>query len=729
MSEAEQIAIEQGSVDGFYQRLDELRVIVRTKLAEVRRAGPSGSPQNRSERDAFASMYEDRLSQLEAIEDRLCFGRLDFDDETVRYIGRIGLTDEDHLPLLTDWRAPAAEPFYQATAQQRGDVWRRRHLVTRGRHVTGLDDDLLDLDRAQDSHLTGEGALMAALARGRTAKMTDIVATIQREQDAIIRSELDGALVVQGGPGTGKTAVALHRAAYLLYAHRNRLERSGVLLVGPSRTFLRYIDQVLPSLGETGVVATTIGSLVPGITATGTDTFAAAKLKGRKAWVKIIAQAVRARERVPRRDIEFTLDGTDLTISRHDVIDAMSRARRSHKPHNEARAVFVRDMLRKLTDQYLAAQKLDPESADRAIVTEDLRTHQVVRRELNLCWFPISAENLVRDLFAKPHRLAEAAPNFSEQERERLIRDRDHPWTVDDIPILDEAWELLGPVDGNETDSNHDAQHAEALRYARDVLESTGAGGGLVDAETLARRFMASHSHHSAADRAAHDRSWVYGHVVVDEAQELSEMAWHSLLRRCPTRSFTIVGDIAQTSSPAGTRNWNSRLRPFFGRQLRQAALTVNYRTPRRIADIAMRVGQTHGLPVTTLQSARDIVDALIFEQPSRESAVAAALKHSLDELASRAEGRIALITTDPQRVTHAMSTAPGTPQNAISERLVVVTPQGVKGLEFDVVVVLEPAQILAGSGGAADLFVALTRPTQRLVVIHSGPLPQGFAG
>ncbi|MGO1316194.1 MAG: HelD family protein, partial [Cellulomonadaceae bacterium] len=247
---------EQVTVDRIYARLDELRAATRRRLAQVRRTGPSGSPQNRSERDAFATLYEDRLAQLEAVEDRLCFGRLDLTDGAVRHIGRIGLTDTEHTPVLTDWRAPAAQAFYRATAAHPDGVLRRRHLLSRGRQVTAIEDEVLDLDAArtgaaQLGELTGEGALFAAMASARTGRMHDIVATIQAEQDAIIRSSLEGALVVQGGPGTGKTAVALHRAAYLLYAHRQQLERSGVLLVGPSPQFLRYIDQVLPSLGET----------------------------------------------------------------------------------------------------------------------------------------------------------------------------------------------------------------------------------------------------------------------------------------------------------------------------------------------------------------------------------------------------------------------------------------------------------------------------------------------
>src|SRR5699024_2260197 len=249
---------------------------------------------------------------LEAVEDRLCFGRLDLTDGEVRHIGRIGLTDDEHTSILTDWRAPAAQAFYRATAVHPDGVLRRRHLVTRARQVVSLEDEVLDLDALGDEqvHLSGEGALFAAMAAQRTGRMNDIVATIQAEQDRIIRSDLAGALVVQGGPGTGKTAVALHRAAYLLYAHRRVLERSGVLLVGPSSAFLRYIDQVLPSLGETGVVATTMGDLLPGVSARAEEpTDLAARLKGDASMARVVARAVRARQRIPEHDVPFRLEG------------------------------------------------------------------------------------------------------------------------------------------------------------------------------------------------------------------------------------------------------------------------------------------------------------------------------------------------------------------------------------------------------------------------------------
>ncbi|MGO1295318.1 MAG: HelD family protein, partial [Cellulosimicrobium funkei] len=450
MGRNDELRLEQEVVDTLYARLDELRAAARARLDEVRRSGPSGSPQNRSERDAFATLYEDRVAQLDAVEDRLAFGRLDLDDGTLRYVGRIGLTDEEHSSLLTDWRAPAAQAFYRATAAHPDGVVRRRHLVTRGRAVTGLEDELLDLDAPEavtGTTLSGEGALLAAMAAGRTGRMGDIVATIQSEQDAIIRSELAGALVVQGGPGTGKTAVALHRAAYLLYAHRRLLERSGVLLVGPSLSFLRYIDQVLPSLGETGVVSTTIADLLPGVVADGEEDPRVARVKGRAVMARAVRRAVRARERVPAADVPVRLDGHDLVIRRRDVRDAIAKARRTHKPHNLARVTFVREMLSRLVEQY-GRQLGEPlVGEDRALALEDLRSHRDVRVALNLAWLPLTPERLVEDLWTKPHRLAEAAPELSPEDRRLLERPKGAPWTPADVPLLDEAAELLGEDD------------------------------------------------------------------------------------------------------------------------------------------------------------------------------------------------------------------------------------------------------------------------------------------
>ncbi|HEY3436498.1 MAG TPA: AAA family ATPase [Actinotalea sp.] len=773
----DQVREEQDAVDVRYHRLDELRGQTAARLAEVRRVGPSGSPQNRSERDAFATLYEDRIAQLDAVEQRLTFGRLDLTDGGTRYIGRIGLTDVEHTSLLTDWRAPAAQAFYRATAAQSDGVVRRRHLVTRGRVVTGLEDEILDLDVLSDgdgaavlSGLSGEGALLASLASARTGRMGDIVATIQAEQDAIIRSDLAGALVVQGGPGTGKTAVALHRAAYLLYAHRRLLERSGVLLLGPSHTFLRYIDQVLPSLGETGVVTSTIADLFPGLSATGSEDDAVAEIKGRSVMASVVARAVRERQRVPAEAVTVSVEGTPVTITPHDIRDAIARARRTGRPHNLARVVFVREMLSRLANQYVAALGYAVAPEDRAEVLEELRSTREIRIALNLAWMPLTPERLVEDLLTRPARLETAGPQLTAAERAALLRPPGHAWTPADVPLLDEAAELLGEDDQAERAqaAANARRRAEDLDYARQVLASSGSSGGLVSAEVLADRFSHSGPAMTTAERAAADREWTYGHIVVDEAQELSAMAWRMLLRRCPTRSMTIVGDVAQTAASAGAHQWAAALDPVLRDSWRLAELTVNYRTPAEVARTAQRVAVAAGLPVSHLTSAREVPDALevvtVTSATLAQAVVAAAtsalertapegadgaqgaqgaeLAYSTDAAGGRdgdrtggsEAGRVAVIVArhDVGRVHAALAASPvgehlrphGS-SSLLDARLAVMTPLESKGLEFDVVVVVEPAAIADPSVG--DLYVAMTRPTQALVVITTGPLPEGF--
>jgi DNA helicase IV len=734
------LSSEQQRLDVVYGRLDETRAIARERLAGVRRAGPSGSPQNRSERDSFATLYEDRIALLDAVEDRLVFGRLDFDDDVVRYVGRIGLNDDDQVSLLTDWRAPAAQPFYRATAAHRDGVKRRRHLMTKQRTVTGVEDEILDLSLSDDEraelNLSGEGALLSAMAAGRTGKMNDIVSTIQSEQDEIIRGPLQGALVVQGGPGTGKTAVALHRAAYLLYAHRRVLERSGVLLVGPSSSFLRYIDQVLPSLGETGVVSTTINTLIPGVSAVGTDSAEAQVLKGSLQFVDIIKNAVRARERVPAQDLNIRIDGHDLVLRRRDVKDAMYKARRNGKPHNDARKIFVKEMLARLVEQYVKQMPYELAPEDRGEIFEEVRSNREVRVALNIAWFPISATKLIDDLWSKPHRLAEAAPHLSSAQLKALYRPSGTAWTSADIALLDEAFELLGE-DSETSRAESRAQEsarAEALEYARQVLENAPNDGIRVDAEVLADRFLDSGPILTTAERAAQDRSWTYAHVIVDEAQELSAMDWRMLLRRCPTRSFTIVGDVAQTSNPAGTRSWGRMMKRFFKEQWSLRKLTINYRTPATIADTAIAYATKSNLPVSPLTSARDIADAISVHAVSATQMLERIEYEALNleaQFVRDGVGRVAVVapTNLLTELNSSLSEVFRAKTTGADPVISVVSPQAVKGLEFDAVLLVEPASIENATNGVSDLFVAMTRATKRLTLLHSADLPQKLSG
>jgi len=713
---------EQRVVDVLYARLDTLRDEAGERLADVRRVGPSGSPQNRSERDAFATLYEDRIAQLDAVEDRLCFGRLDLVAGDRLYVGRIGLSDAEHAPLLTDWRAPAARAFYSATAANPSGVVKRRHLTTQGRVVTAVEDDVLDVDALEASDLgeplQGEGALLAALGARRTGRMGDIVATIQAEQDAVIRAPMTGALVVQGGPGTGKTAVALHRAAYLLYHHRDLLESRGVLLIGPSQSFLRYIDHVLPSLGETGAVSTTLGGLVRGTDTSAHESDEVAELKGRLAMADVVRAAVRERQRVPRADQEFRIDGRVVVLRRHDVREAQARARRDGRPHNEARQVFAKEMISRLTAQLAEQLGESIDADDRRELERDIREERNIRIAINLCWLPVTPETLLRDLFSKPHLLAAATRALTDVERRLLFRAADSPFTDADVPLLDEAAELLGDMPGGGP-ARPAKPTKEEIQYAKEVLETFGAHSMIkVDAETLAQRMQGGVSRLSVAERAWADRTWTYGHVVVDEAQELSPMAWRMLLRRCPTRSFTIVGDVAQVSAPAGTRWWPETMDPLFGQSWALRELTISYRIPAAVARAAQAFAAAHALPVSELSAAREVDDAVVTVRDADANGRAASeARRIASELAATGGGLVAVIADDSR---HA-EIAGGLGGADVS----LINPLESKGLEFDVVVVVEPAQIAARPG---DLYVAMTRPTQKLLLVHEGDLPSGIS-
>jgi len=715
------IETEQRVVDVLYSRLDALRDEAGERLQDVRRSGPSGSPQNRSERDAFATLYEDRIMQLDAVEDRLCFGRLDLIAGDRLYVGRIGLSDAEHAPLLTDWRAPAARAFYSATAANPSGVIKRRHLTTQGRVVTAVEDDVLDVEALSDSDLgeslAGEGALLAALGARRTGRMGDIVATIQAEQDAVIRAPMTGALVVQGGPGTGKTAVALHRAAFLLYHHRNLLESRGVLLIGPSQSFLRYIDHVLPSLGETGAVSTTLSGLVRGTDTSTIERDEVAELKGRLEMADVVRAAVRERQRLPRADQEFRIDGRVVTLRRGDVREAQARARRDGRPHNEARAVFAKDMITRLSHQLAAQLGESIDADDRRELERDIRDDRGIRIAINLCWLPVTAENLLRDLFSKPHLLAAATRAFSPAERALLERPADSPFTDADVPLLDEAAELLGDMPGGGP-ARQAKPTKEELAYAKEVIESFGAHTMIkVDAETLARRMQGGVSRQSVAERAWADRTWTYGHVVVDEAQELSPMAWRMLLRRCPTRSFTIVGDVAQVAAPAGTRWWPETMDPLFGQTWNLRELTVSYRIPAAVARAAQSFAAAHKLPVSELSAAREVDDSVVIVRDADVSVRAGTLaREEASKLSASGGGMVAVIADGSRHADIAAALA--------GADVTLIDARESKGLEFDRVIVVEPSEIAARPG---DLYVAMTRPTHRLVLVTSGDLPAGL--
>jgi DNA helicase IV len=729
---------ERAIVAGLYERLDELRSETEERLTRVRRESVGSNHQARSERDAFARLYEDQLAQLRDVDARLVFGRLLLDEpsdgEAHRYIGRVGLRDDDQRSLLIDWRAQQASAFYQATASERMGVRARRHLTMSGRQVTRIDDEvfdeaLLDGSAAGTEIVQGEGALLAALTAQRTGRMHDIVATIQAEQDRIIRSDLRGALVVQGGPGTGKTAVALHRAAYLLYANRQRLSTSGVLVVGPSTAFLRYIEAVLPSLGETGVVMQTLGELYPGVEAVGDDEPVAARLKGSAQMARLLSRAVRTRQRVPVDAQTVDIDGERLVVEPDLIARAIAKAQRGGKPHNVARVAFVKQALGELTEKLAAQLRANGSTIDEAdlkVLREDLRTNYDVRVLLNTAWLPLTPEKFIQDLYARPSWLAELTPRWTPAQRAALARERSAPFTVSDVPLLDEAAELLGAFPGKPDAGarERERQRKRDLENARAAIRNMGVEG-LVSAEQLADGFAERVDFGTTAERAAADRTWTYGHVVVDEAQELSPLQWRVLVRRCPMKSFTIVGDVAQVASPAGATSWQSALTPSFKDAWRLEELTVNYRTPAQITREAERLAESAGLPITPTRAVRE------GDWPIRRvSANGNGLGESVAEAvaADRAidsAGTVAVIA--PVAAVDAVGAAVELRFGAqaargaagLSRPIAVLTGYEAKGLEFDAVVLADPDALVAESPrGAASLYVAMTRPTQRLTLV-----------
>jgi DNA helicase IV len=744
------IDAEQKTVSMLYAHLDAMREKAVRLLREALRAPSGGTHQARSERDSTTTMYADKIRQFDAAAHGLCFGRLDYDGGDHLHIGRIGLFDEDKdfEPLLVDWRAPVARSFYLATAASPLGVSRRRHIRTSLRQVTGIDDEVLDLSIAPASAhpgLTSEAALLGVMNAARTGRMKDIVETIQAEQDRIIRSDLNGVLVVQGGPGTGKTAVALHRAAYLLYTHRESLTRRGVLILGPNETFLSYISQVLPGLGETSVLLSTLGDLFPTVKARRAEPLEAAAVKGSLAMVEVLTQALADRQAVPEEpvEIELTDDHEGFGYQREILVldpetchRAREKARRSGKPHNLARPIFVEEIIAALAQQAAERQGFDPyaddplggddapgglllDEQDIAEIRKEIRSDTALASTLDRYWPRLTPQQLLGDLFADPERLRSAAGRLSAQDIELLAGDPlKEGWTPADVPLLDEAAELLGE-DETEAAALAGRLRREQIAYAEGVLDITAGSvstdievdeesemliaADVIDAKRLAER-QVSEELLTAAQRAAVDRRWAFGHIIVDEAQELSPMAWRLLMRRSPNRSMTVVGDVAQTGDLAGARSWAEVFEPYLASRWREAELTVNYRTPGEIMAVAARVLSKIAPSATPPRSVRQtgVPPEEVFIERERLAEVIAAERSNLDGgrlgviVASREDGEVDL-----------------------ASEVSVLTVRQAKGLEFDTVIVVDPAAIESSSPrGLSDLYVALTRATQRLVLV-----------
>lgn len=740
---------EQEYLDRLHARVAELRADAWQAAKEALSRGGS-TYQAMLERDVRSAEAQGLAAALDADEQGLCFGRLVFRDGSDHHIGRIGVRkdDEERTPMLIDWRADVARPFYLATGHEPMGLRRRRHITTEGTRVTALQDELMDLADPERTGHEGSDAdtvLLASLDAARTGRMHDIVRTIQAEQDEIIRAPRHGILVVEGGPGTGKTAVALHRAAYLLYAHREALARRAVLIVGPSPVFLGYIGDVLPSLGETGVLALTPGELYPGVTATGTDTPEAAEIKGRADMADVLARFVADQQRLPEPTLVIEHDDGELYLDREIAERARRRAREADLPHNLARPHFAFEVIDGLTRQLVERIGADPYGGpnllgadDAAQLGKEVAADPAVHEAIEELWPTLTAQELLARYLAEPTHLSEADA--------AAIRRDDGDWTPADVPLLDEAAEVLGE-DNSAAEAAAEGERQELIAYAEGVLElSYGsrtqefedkddeesevlAAHDLVDAERLAERYEEA-DHRSAAERAAADRTWTFGHVIVDEAQELSPMAWRVLMRRCPTRSMTLVGDPAQTAEPGSCGDWDTMLRPYVDDRWEHTRLGVNYRTPAEIMEIAAAVRRaedpafegprsirsTGNRPWSRrAENTRDLAAAVAAAAPGPDDGT-----HDTHDT----HGRCAVIAPAElhEELLTALPHASAGEEPDLTRPVVLLRPRQAKGLEFDTVLVVEPAAL-----GTSDLYVALTRATQRLGVLHTGELPEAL--
>ncbi|MDI1455150.1 AAA family ATPase [Streptomyces sp. ATE26] len=733
---------EQEFIDGLYARVDALRGEAETSVADALAQGDKPM-QARLERDILVAERSGLLAALNAVDGSLCFGRIDLTSGVSHHIGRIGLREDDaeRTPVLIDWRADVARPFYLATGHTPMGLRRRRHLTTEGRTVTSLHDEILDLgDATRTGHEdpSGDAVLLAALNSARTGRMSDIVQTIQAEQDEIIRAPYRGVLVVEGGPGTGKTAVALHRAAYLLYEHRELLARRAVLIVGPNPAFLGYIGEVLPSLGETGVLLATVGELFPGVRATAQDTPEAAAVKGRAGMADVLAAVVRDRQALPDPVIAVEHEREVLMLDDGLVTVARERTRAAGLPHNAAREYFEGHILNTLTELYAERVGTDPydgssllDPADITQIRDELAENPEVWSAVDRLWPRITPRRLVADFLAEPDGYLPPA------DADAIRRPETRAWTVADVPLLDEAAELLGE-DDRIARARAERERETQVAYAQGVLDVSYASRtyefedkedsdpdasevlsahDIIDAERFAERHEEA-DHRSAAERAAADRTWAFGHIIVDEAQELSPMAWRLLMRRSPTRSMTLVGDPAQTAEAAGVGSWADILTPYVEDRWEHTRLGVNYRTPAEIMELAAAVVRAENPDFEPPSSVRStgvrpwVRDA--------EGDLPGAVAEAVAELTPE-EGRLAVIA--PRDLHPALAarldgvTAGGEPD--LTRTVVLLDPRQSKGLEFDAVLVVEPARY-----GTSDLYVALTRATQRLGVLHTGDLP-----
>ena len=739
-----ELAAEQVYIDAAYARLDAMRSAAARVAEGFSEVGAGGTHQARLERDVAGNVTRRRLAALDIGDAPLVFGRLDRTNDFAPadqrfYIGRLAVNDEEQEPLVVDWRAPVAEPFYRATAVSPMGVVRRRHFLTRpgaGRELAGIDDEVFDRDAADAAGLSavGEAALFAALDRARTGRMGDIVATIQSEQDEAIRADVAGVLIVSGGPGTGKTAVALHRAAYLLYTYRKRLGSQGVLLVGPSPIFLRYIDQVLPSLGEDEVSLATAAGLKPQFRVRAVDDPATAIVKGNARMARVIERALRDRQHPLPRDSVFALDGVVLRISRRDSRRIVERARHRRGPHNEQRSHVSRALVDQLRAQYrrgMGATAPDDPEWDRELNAR-IRRAPEVRAALERMWPVLTGAELIHDLFSFEGLVHSAAEGIlSRDDMARLPRPRSSDvrevqWTEADLALIDEADALLGSPELARPRRRRARRRSDDDAASR-VVSELGVGGFLTASQVAERYGGASGP---SPDDSTEPRT--YGHVLVDEAQDLSPMQWRMLARRCPSGSMTLVGDFGQASRAGSSSGWDEVLSivPTHA-PTRHVTLSVNYRTPAEIMAIAARVLAAAAPGIEPPQSVRATGVEPEF--------AAVGIDDLVPEVARRAREVVGLpgtkaIIAPPARHDAIVAEladvgAVSGSADALDAPIAVLGPVEAKGLEFDQVIAVEPAALVRPDRrGLRLLYVTLTRATQRLQVVHAMALPEALA-
>ncbi|HJQ06116.1 MAG TPA: UvrD-helicase domain-containing protein [Nocardioides sp.] len=728
-----EVATEQVFVDRVYAQLDHAGLAAQELAKEGHARGRLGHEGGLVERDAMVFQAAKRLAQLDAAHEGLVFGRLDLVDDIdpePRYVGRIGLRDDDRESLLIDWRAPAAAVFYQATAAEPHGVIRRRVLRSSGRSVVGVEDELLDADAQEAAEaegrslpIVGEGALMAQLSRARDRNMHSIVATIQAEQDKAIRAPAKGVVAISGGPGTGKTVVALHRAAYLLYTDRQRYERGGVLVVGPSGVFMRYIERVLPSLGETAVALRSLGEVVSDVRATRHDEPAVADIKGSARMAELIRRT--ARQQAPGSPTEFRMFYRDdrLVLDR-GRLGQVRRQLMSQGLRNKQVPRVAHALLDALWRQVRSERGRE---RGREEFNEDLRGNDDFL-DFALAWWPPLDAPTVLCWLRDPELLARVSEGLLSREEQRLLAkswahlDPSRPISgqisIEDVPLLDELRYLLGDKPERKVD---DDGYAEALRDS--------------DREELL----------TASDREfASGRGWVaptygidddpYAHVLIDEAQDLSPMQWRMVGRRGRTATWTIVGDPAQSSWPVPAESDEARAKALEGKAVHAFHLSTNYRNSAEIyayaAAYAERVGLDADLPDAVRRTGAEPVQ--IGPVPDLE----AATRTAVTELAQQVSGTVGIVVPVARRseVNGWLASWPELAEDAPSaaasardaaappsgtDRVVVLTGLDTKGLEFDGIVVVRPQEIEDESAtGRATLYVVLTRATQLLTTV-----------